>query len=111
MAKKLTLVNGIPRMVDESASPAIYDEYIDIVISGASGDNQLNGPISAGVGVSLPDSGTYESHELEVYLSGQRLEDIIDYAYVGPSGTRTDVAFTFDLEVGDRIRFRVDRGA
>lgn len=110
MAKKLALINGIPKMTDESASPAIYDDYIDIVSSGASGENELNGPISAGVSITLPNSGTYEADELEIWLGGQRLEDVLDYTYVG-SGTRTQVAFTFDLEVGDRIRFRVDRAA
>jgi len=111
MAKKLSLVNGIPKMTDESATlPAIYDEYIDILSSGASGDNQLNGPIDAGTNITLPNSGTYDSIELLVYLSGQRLEDVIDYTYVG-SGVRTQIAFTFDLEVGDRIRFRIDRNA
>ena len=58
MAKKLALVNGIPRMVDESASPAIYDETLTVVSSGA-GAGEVNGPITAGSPVTLPDSKTY----------------------------------------------------
>lgn len=108
MGKKLQLVNGIPKMIDESATPPIYDEYIDIVASGASGDNALNVPVAAGTPITLPNSGTYISEELEVYIGGQRLEDFVDYNYVG-TGVRSQISMTFDLEVSDRIRFRVDR--
>ena len=110
MAKKLQLINGIPKMAEEYIPPAIYDETISIVESGASGDNELNGPINAGTAITLPQNGTYIANELEVYLSGQRIDEIFDYNYVG-SGTRTQVSFTFDLEAGDKIRFRVDRSA
>ena len=110
MGKVLRLINGIARHVDESASPTIYDDYIDIVESGASGENQLNGPITAGTSITLPNSGTYDSANLEVYLNDIRLEDIEDYTYVGTT-PRTQVQFTFELTVLDRIRFRVDRGA
>jgi len=110
MGKKLQLVNGIPKMIDESATPPIYDEYIDVVSSGAVGSHELNGPIDAGTPITLPNSGTYISEELEVYIGGQRLEDFVDYNYVG-AGTRTQISMTFDLEVTDRIRFRVDRSA
>ena len=111
MAKKLALVNGIPRMIDESASPTIYDDYIDIVTSGASGPNQLNeSSVTAGTPITLPNSGTYMGLELEVYFNGTRIEDVLDYNFVG-SGTRTQVSFTFDLKATDRIRFRTDRGA
>ena len=109
MAKKLQLVNGIPRMIDESSTPAIYDETITIVES-ATGDNELDGPISTGIAITLPGSGTYEASELEIYLSGQRIDEIFDYNYIGV-GTRTQVSFTFDLEIDDKIRFRIDRGA
>jgi len=111
MAKKLALVNGIPRMTEESSAPTIYDEHIDVVASGASGDNQINeASATTGSPITLPNSGTYEGQELEVYINGNRVEDVVDYNFVG-SGTKTQVSFTFDLEVDDRIRFRVDRGA
>lgn len=111
MAKKLALLNGVPRMVDESAAPTIYDQHIDIVVSGASGPNQLNqSSATAGTSITLPGGGTYQGAELEVYFNGARIESVIDYNYVG-TGTRTQISFTFDLLASDRIRFRVDRSA
>lgn len=99
MAKKLTLVNGLPRMVDESASPTIYDETFSV---GAT--------ISTGTPVTLPNSGTYSDEELEVRLNGVRMDSGSDYSFVG-SPPRTQVTFTFDLVDGDVLNFRVDRSA
>lgn len=99
MAKKLALVNGIPRMVDESASPTIYDESVTL------GSN-----LTTGTNYTLPNSGTYEGEEIEVYLDGQVLDSGSDFNFVG-SGTKTQVVFTFDLITGDRLRFRKIRGA
>lgn len=111
MAKKLALINGLPRMVDESASPVIYDDYLKVVASGASGANEINlADVETGDNITLPNSGSYEGEELEVYLNGDRLQDVFDYNYVG-SGTKTQISMTFDLEVNDILRFRVDRGA
>ena len=95
----LKLVSGAPRMVALTASPSIYDQYIDVA-----------SPISTGTAVTLPNSGSYTSSELEVYLNGIRIDNVLDFNYVG-SGTRTQISFTFDLIVNDRIRFRIDRGA
>ena len=104
------MVNGLPRMTNESASPTIYDEAIVVVLSGASGDNEIN-LVDAETGdpITLPNSGTYEGEELQVFLNGNRVEDVIDYNWLD-SGTRTQIAFTFDLEVEDRVRFYIDRG-
>lgn len=99
MAKKLALVNGLPRMVDESASPAIYDESVDLV-----------GTLSAGTPYTLPNSGSYEGEEIEVFLDGQTLDSGSDFNFVGAGPTRTQVSFTFDLLAGDRLRFRKIRG-
>lgn len=100
MAKKLALVNGIPRMIDESASPTIYDQSTTIT----------GGGLNTGSPLTLPSSQTYDSAELEVYLNDIRLDSVVDYAYVGAT-PRTQVSFTFDLEDDDIVRFRVDRGA
>lgn len=100
MAKKLALVSGIPRMVDESASPAIYDESVVLVSN-----------VNAGVNYTLPNSGSYSGDELEVYLDGQVLDSGSDFNFVGAGPTRTQVAFTFNLIIGDNIRFRKIRGA
>jgi hypothetical protein len=96
---KLALVNGIPRMVAEASSVTIYDQTYDVV-SG----------ITTGVSVTLPSSGTYTGEELEIRLNGVRMDSGIDYNFVG-SPPRTQVAFTFDLVIGDQLNFRVDRPA
>jgi len=104
MAKKLALVQGIPRMVDESATPSIYDETLTVVSSGA-GAGEINGPISAGTPVSLPNSRAYTGDELEIYLDGDRLYPAMDYNY----SSSTEVEFTFEMKAGDVLRFRIDR--
>jgi hypothetical protein len=107
MAKKLALVDGLPRMVNEAGSTTIYDQPLTIVASGA-GANEMNGPVNAGVSVTLPSSGEYNSTELQIFLNGTRLEAVFDYNYVG-SIMRTQVQFTFGLVVGDVLVFRIDR--
>ena len=108
MANFLRLSAGVPRSFAESASTTIYDQPLTVVASGAVA-NQVDGPVTSGTAVTLPSSGTYSSAELEVRLNGLRLEQANgDYSYVG-SGTRTQVSFGFNLVVGDRIDFRVDR--
>ena len=99
MAKKLALVNGLPRMVEETASVTIYDQTYTVVSD-----------IGTGVPVTLPSGGTYTSEELEVRLNGVRMDSGIDYNFVG-SPPRTQVAFKFDLVIGDQLNFRVDRPA
>ena len=107
MAKFLRLSNGVPRSFQEGASITIYDESLTVVPSGT-GANQINGPVMTGTSVSLPGGQQYTAAELQIYLNGDRLESVFDYAYVG-SAPRTQVQFTFDLVVGDRIDFRIDR--
>lgn len=103
----LRLSGGLPRSFQESSSLTIYDQSLTVVASGA-GANQINGPVNAGVNVTLPGSQTYTAAELQIYLNGDRLEPIFDYSYVG-SVPRTNLQFTFQLVVGDRIDFRIDR--
>ncbi len=71
-------------MVDEAGSPTIYDKSLTVV-SGTPGSYEIQGPVTAGTAITLPDSQTYNSSELIVNL------------------------LTFDLEVGDRLDFRVYR--
>lgn len=105
----LVLINGVGRMtaITTSSLPAIYDESITVVDSGAVG-NQINGPVTTGTSITLPSGQTYNSTELQVYLNGDRLESVFDYTYVG-SIPRTQIQFTFDLEVYDRIDFVIER--
>ena len=98
MARFLRIHNGVPRSFDETASTPIYDETYNVTST-----------IVSGTPVTLPASGTYDSAELLVYLNGQRLAVTDDYTYVGVP-PRTQVAFTFDLLSGDKVRFRKDRG-
>lgn len=106
MTKLVQLLNGVPRVnnISTGAGPTIYDEHVTIVASGA-GANEMNGPVTSGSPVTLPGAKTYTAEELEVYVNGQRLEDVFDYSHA----SSTTVTFTFDLVVGDRIRFRIDR--
>ncbi len=99
MGKFLRLSNGVARSFDEASTTPIYDESIDV-----------DSIITTGTPVTLPASGTYDSQELEVYFNGQVLDDVTDYNFVGIA-PRTQVAFTFQLEIGDKIRFRKIRGA
>ena len=104
MAKFLRLVSGIPRSFNESSTTPIYDESLEVVASGA-GAGQINGPITSGTAVTLPASQTYTGEELQLFLNGNYLEDVIDYTFT----SSTQVTFTMNLEVGDQIRFRIDR--
>ena len=101
---RLELVNGLPRMKAEPSSVVVYDQTLLVVASGA-GAGQINGPIAAGVPVTLPSAKTYTDVELEVYINDLRLVPTYDYSYY--SGTQ--VAFTFELITSDLIRFRIDR--
>lgn len=107
MGNFLRLSAGVARSTAETAAPVIYDQSLTVVASGA-GANQINGPVTAGTSVTLPSSETYTAAELQIHLNGDRLEPTFDYAYVG-SPPRSQVQFTFDLVVNDRIDFRIDR--
>lgn len=85
-------------MADESSSLSIYDQTTIIGVGG----------ISTGAPLTLPNSQTYTGIELEVYLNGQRVEDVLDFNWVG-TAPRTQITMTFDLIQGDQVRFRIDR--
>lgn len=102
---RLQLVDGIPRtQPDPGALPTIYDETL-LVVASSPGTGEILGPITTGTPITLPDSKIYSGDELEVYLDGNRLVPVLDYNY----DSSTQVSFTFQLMVGDLIRFRVDR--
>jgi hypothetical protein len=89
---------------EESGSSTIYDRYLEVVASGA-GANQINGPITAGTNITLPSSQTYTGDELQVFLNGLRLDNVLDYNHV----SSTQISFLFNLEVTDVLRFYIDR--
>lgn len=107
MSFKVTRIVGgvLKSFIETGASlPAIYDQTITIVAS-SPGPNELVGPIIAGTNISIPGSETYDGQELEIYVNGVTLDDVLDFNFVG-SPPRTQVQFTFDLEIGDKVRFR-----
>jgi hypothetical protein len=112
MAKFTRIVNGVLRSFDESGGslPAIYDEYLLVVSGSPSNGNEITGPILAGTNITLPNSGQYSGDELLVDLNGQTCENGLDFNYVG-SPPRTQIAFTFDLFVDDRLYLRKFRNA
>lgn len=89
------IVNGIPRM--QTAVPNVMNNQLNI---GAT--------VTAGTSITIPNSGSYTSDELEIILNGVRLLVTEDYTYVG-SPPRTQVQLTFDLVSGDILNFRTDR--
>lgn len=109
MARFLRIVNGVPRSFEESGTPTIYDEYL-LVVAASPGANEIVGPINAGVNITLPNSGVYTGEELMIDLNGQAMESGYDFNFVG-SPPRTQVTFTFQLLVGDRLYIRKHRNA
>ena len=107
MGNFLRLSAGVARSFAEGGLVTIYDQSLVVVASGA-GAGQINAPLPAGTSITLPASQTFTATELQIYLNGDRLEPTFDYTYVG-SPPRTQIQFTFDLAVGDRIDFRIDR--
>jgi hypothetical protein len=104
--KFASIVNGLLRMKDESSGISIYDETLELVASGP-GAGQIIGPITTGTPITLPGSKTFTGEELEVYLNGKRLSQVFEYDVE----SSTSISFTFNLEVRDLIRFRIDRTA
>lgn len=76
---------------------SIYDET---VVIGAGG-------LVAGSNITLPNSETYDDIDLQVYLDGHFLQVVEDYNYVG-SIPRTQIQTVFDLNEGERVRFRIE---
>lgn len=106
MGKFLRLSNGVPRSFEESGSVTIYDQTLTVVAS-SPGAGEILGPIAASTAITLPASQTYTSGELELYVGSDRLNYLFDYVYVSAS----QISLTFQLIVGDRLRFRIDRPA
>lgn len=113
----LVLINGVPRQQTISASlPLIYDQSVTIVSSGGNGSTTINGPVTSGTAITLPASGSYTLNtnsvaNVQVYLNGDRLEQTFDWNTSGGGPTYTAVSFTFNLQVGDRVDFRIDRSS
>jgi hypothetical protein len=103
MSKFLRLSAGVPRSFEESSVSDIYDETLTVVESSPSAGEIT--PVTAGDPITLPNGKTYEGQELQVFLNGNFLEDVIDYTLT----SSTQITLTFDLIVRDKLRFRIDR--
>lgn len=87
----------------------VYDQNITFVSGSPANGNEIQGPVNAGIAITLPLSKTFTGKELEITLNGQLLEDVFDYMPVG-SAPHSQVSFTFQLVVGDVLSFRTIRG-
>jgi hypothetical protein len=98
MGRFLRLSGGVARSFDEaSVLPSIYDQEVVFVSN-----------LTTGSSYTIPGGQTYNSSELQIYLNGQVLAPTTDYAYIS-TPPRTQVSFTFDILIGDRVRFYIGR--
>lgn len=102
----LALVNGVARTQTFTVSlPLIYDQGVSIGVS-----TPANTPIT------LPASGIYTTNvngvpNLDVYLNGQRLDYLFDWATSGAGPNFTAFTIGIALVAGDRVDLRIDRGS
>lgn len=114
MANYLSLVNGVPRSAVLPGTTLIYDQSISIVVSGGSAPSSLDGPVTSGTAITLPASGSYTLNansiaNIQVYLNGDRLEQVYDWTTSGSGPTYTAIQLTFGLVAGDRLDIRSER--
>lgn len=98
MAKFLRLVNGLPIMLEESATQPVYDESIYY----ASG-------LAATTPITLPNGGTYtdaSAKDLLVILNDRVVEVVRDFTVVGSGPTFTQIQFNYALNNDSVVRFR-----
>ena len=88
------------REVPGTGTSGIYDEVFTVGVGGLA----INDTIT------LPNSGTYESIDLEVYYNGQFLEEGQDYSYVGVN-PRTQIQVLQAFAEGEELRFRNETDA
>lgn len=111
--------------IDALLDSPTYDEVIEIVTSGATPPNSLNGPVANGVSVTLPNNSregnipqtyTVGKGTLQVFLNGQFL-DVESGAYqeVGAPGAPSSLIQFLTLPggglvVGDEVELRIGVG-
>lgn len=104
---KLALINGLPRMQNENSAPTVINQYFDVVLSGASGQNQRNeADCTASTPITIPNSATYTDTELLVFVNNIPQDQLLDFNWVG-TAPRTQIFFTYNLKAGDHVRFRI----
>ena len=107
--------------IESALNSPSYDEVVEIVASGATPPTSLNGPITVGTNITLPNNTregnipqkyTVGSGVLMVFLNGQFL-DLEGGAYteVGTVGTpSSQIQIQYGLVVGDELEFRISAG-
>lgn len=102
MARVMKMVNGISRMVSETS----FDETITIVQGTPADGNELQGPVTTGTAITLPNSLSYNnsSNELKIFWNGVHLNSEHDFTYE----SSTTFSLNFDLFVGDTIQMVVE---
>lgn len=95
-----------------------YDETIDIVASGATPPDSLNGPVAPNTLIVLPNNSRMSNipqkyivgkGTLEIFLNGQYLRLGQDWVEVGtPGSLSTEFQNLSTLAVGDSIEVRID---
>lgn len=116
--KKLDNIIGA---MEASLDDPSYNEIVTIVASGATPPTSLNGPITIGTNIILPDNSrivgtpaqfyTVGNGVLQVFLNGQSLVLDTDWSEVGSNNTASQtIEILQQLEVGDELEFRVVMG-
>jgi hypothetical protein len=81
------------------STTSIYDEVV-VVPAGGYSINTI---------ITLPNSGSYDGADLEVYLEGQFLEEGQDYEYVGSGSGKTQIkVINHAWQEGERARYRIE---
>jgi len=118
--KILTLVGGIPRLVVKRPNLISNEkkERLEKIVEKYANKKEIKYKpfdkevlrkigLKTGKSLSLPRNKKYKGEELKVFLNGHELDFVYDYHHVGDV-PRNKVAFTFDLEKNDTIRFVVE---
>jgi hypothetical protein len=115
--KELDDAVGLLEATNESAN---YEETVTVVASGATPPTTINGPVSPGTDISLPNNtraGNVQqfyqvnSAKLQVFLNGQELVIGDDYTEVGSDGALSnEIQIQIGLVVADILEFRISTG-
>lgn len=113
----LVLTNGVPRNTPITVTTVlIYDQTVTIVVSGGASPGSLNAPVNSGTAITLPASGSYTLNansvaNIQVYMNGQRLQQVLDWTTSGSGPTYTAIQLTFGLVAGDILDIRYERAS
>lgn len=106
-------IGGLNAALDDPS----YEEEVEIVAAGGTPPDTIDGPVTAGSIIALPDnsrlSGAQQNYTvgkgiLVIYLNGQKLILGTDYNEVGVTDAiSNDIEILQQLEIGDVLQFRL----